>query len=187
MRVAPPERRSSTVETPEGLVVSIPVRRNILVILLLSAWLTGWAFAEVSLARELFLGRDDAPSLFLGAGLIAWTIGGGLALYGWCWMLKGREVLVLRSDALVSRRAVWALGRTKEYDVQHVKNLRVAPLSWSPYDPSGAMQFWGMAGGPIAFDYGAQTVRMAIGVDEAEARVIVKELKSRHTFPEEAA
>jgi hypothetical protein len=46
------------------------------------------------------------------------------------------------------------------------------------------MQFWGIGGGPIAFDYGSQTVRIGSGLDEAEAREIVKELRSRHAFSE---
>jgi hypothetical protein len=46
------------------------------------------------------------------------------------------------------------------------------------------MQCWGPGGGRFAFDYGAQTVRLAGGIDEAEAREIVGELKSRHPFAE---
>jgi len=44
----------------------------------------------------------------------------------------------------------------------------------------------GIGGGPIAFDYGFKTVRLGSGVQDAEAREIVKELRSRYTFPETA-
>jgi hypothetical protein len=72
-----------------------------------------------------------------------------------------------------------------EYDLQKVSNLRVTASwsrpEWSPMQPRGNVA------GPIAFDYGSKTVRFAASVDEAEAREIVGELKSQHTFPEVAA
>jgi hypothetical protein len=186
MKIAPPARRSSSRQTPEGLEISIPAKRNIFILLFLAAWLVGWGVGEVSAARELLFGRADTPVLFLGGWLIAWTLGGGVALYTWLWTLKGREMVILRPDTIVSKSDLWGLGRSKEYDLQHTKNLRVAPISWNPHDWGAAMQFWGIGGGPIAFDYGSQTVRIGSGLDEAEAREIVKELRSRHAFPEMA-
>lgn len=44
------------------------------------------------------------------------------------------------------------------------------------------MQFWGIGGGPIAFDYGSGTVRFGNSLDEAEAREVVRELKARYSF-----
>ena len=121
MKIAPPDRRSSSRQTPEGLEVSIPAKRNIFLMLFLAAWLVGWAFGEIFAARELLLGKHDASDLFLGAWLVAWTLGGGFALYTWLWMLNGRELVVLRPDVLVSRRDLWGFGRSREYDLQHAR------------------------------------------------------------------
>jgi hypothetical protein len=41
---------------------------------------------------------------------------------------------------------------------------------------------WGMSGGLIAFDYGAQTFRFGAGVDEAEAKHILEKITAR--FPQ---
>jgi len=183
MRITPPTRRSSSRQTSDGVQISLPAKRNIFLMLFLAAWLVGWCFGEVFATRELLFGRNEEPILFLGAWLVGWTIGGGFALYSWCWMLRGREVIALRTDTLVTRRDLWGLGRSREYDLLHVKNLRVAPMTWNPYDWSGGMQFWGLGGGPIAFDYGSRTVRFGSGLDEPEAREIVQELRSRHAFP----
>jgi hypothetical protein len=169
MRIAPAERRSSSSHTADGLEISIPAKRNVFLFLFLSAWLAGWASGEFSAARQLLSTASHALDLFLAAWLVAWTLGGGFALYTWYWMLAGRELVLLRADALVSRRQLWGLGRSNEYDLQHVKNLRVAPMSWSSHDWTATMQFWGIGGGPMAFDYGSQTVRLAAGLDEAEA------------------
>lgn len=187
MRVTPPGRRSSSRDTTGGLEISIPAKRNIFTLVFLSAWLVGWGFGEVFATRELLFGSLHTPDLFLGAWLIAWTAGGAFAIYGWLWMINGREVVVLRADALVVKRNLWALRTSREYDLHHTKNLRVAPASWNPYEWSGAMLFWGVGAGPIAFDYGSRTVRIGSGLEESEARDIVGELKSRHSFGEATA
>lgn len=183
MRVTPPLPRSTVRRVNEGLEIVIPAKRNPFLMLFLTAWLVGWCFGEVFAIRELLIGHDNAPDLFLIAWLVMWTVGGALALYTWLWMARGFEVILLRPDVLTIRRDVLGLGRTKEYDLSHVSNLRVAPGTWNPYDWTGAMQFWGIGGGPVAFDYGSRTFRFAASVDEAEARKIVNELKNQHSFP----
>ena len=187
MRVAPSERQSTVSQTPEGLLISIPSRRNIFLVLFLCLWLVGWGFGEIAACRELFDPQKNTADLFLAVWLTGWTLGGGAALYILSWMLAGREVVALRPDALVNRRILWGFDRAREYDLPQVKNLRVAPLVWNPSDWNGALQFWGIGGGPIAFDYGAKTIRIASGIDEAEARLIVNELKSRYPFPDAAS
>ena len=154
--------------------------------LFLTAWLAGWAFGETFAIRELFSSEGDAPKLFLGAWLVMWTVGGGVACYTWLWMARGLEIILLRGDVLALRREVLGVGRTREFDLSHVTNLRVAPATWNPTDWSSAMQFWGIGGGLVAFDYGSQTFRFASSVDEAEARDIVNQLKARHSFRQSA-
>ena len=63
-----------------------------------------------------------------------------------------------------------------------LESINEAPAAWNPYDWSGAMQFWGIGGGPIAFDYGSRTFRFGASVDEAEARDIVNQLRAQHSF-----
>ena len=58
----------------------------------------------------------------------------------------------------------------------------VVTPSFNPFDFASALQFWGIGGGLIAFDYGAKTFRFGAGVEEAEAQGIVTRLKSRHAF-----
>jgi hypothetical protein len=158
-----------------------------LIVAFLAVWLVGWAFGEISAVRNLLRGGVNALDAFMGVWLVAWTIGGGVTLYLWLWMLKGQEHLLLRADALVVKRKLWEIGRTREYDLQHIKNLRVAPRTGYPYEWSSGLPLWGIGGGSVAFDYGSQTVRVAASVDEAEAREIIRELKAQHSFADSAA
>ena len=152
--------------------------------LFLSAWLVGWGFGEVMVSRELLFGDADAPDLFLSVWLIMWTLGGGVAIYAWLRMLAGTELVLLGRGVLTIKEELFGVGRSNEYDLAHVKHLRIEPLSLFPADMGAALRFWGIGGGPIAFDYGSKTLRFGAGLDDAEARDVVRELRERHSFPE---
>jgi hypothetical protein len=182
MKVIPPGRRSAARDTAAGLEIVIPSKKNPLLLLFLAAWLVGWAFAEVTVIRELMTERAKEGTLFIAAWLLMWTVGGGFAIYTMSWSLVGKEILRVEPGALSVRRDVLGFGRTKEYDLDQVKNLRVASQAADPFGWGAGMRLWGMDGGTIAFDYGAKTFHFAAGVDEAEGRQILDELSSRHPF-----
>jgi hypothetical protein len=72
-------------------------------------------------------------------------------------------------------------GRSREYDLTNVKNLRIArsPLN-SNYGWNSPSQ--SMLGGTIVFDYGSKTFHFGGGLDEAEASQLIERLKSRYPF-----
>jgi hypothetical protein len=117
--------------------------------LFLSAWLVGWAFGEVFTAREVVSGRAREGTLFLVAWLVAWTVGGGWAIYTWIRMAAGKEIVLLSPATLTVRRDTLGLGRTHEYDLAYVKNLRVAPDANDPFGLGGGLRSWGLGGGPL--------------------------------------
>ena len=63
-----------------------------------------------------------------------------------------------------------------------------APMRSRMFEQGGAIgsifsdPYQGMFSGTIAFDYGARTVRLGSGIDEAEAHMIIESLRMR--FPE---
>ena len=182
MKVVPPTRRSTVRDTPEGLEIVIPAKRNAFLLLFVSAWLVGWAMGEIMVVRQLLLGESEAPNLFLFAWLIMWTIGGGWALYTLLWNAIGKEILRLGPGVLATKHDVLGFGRTREYDLSHVKNLRVSPHVHDPFGWSAGMRSWGSGGGVVAFDYGSKTFRFGSAIDEAEGFQVVEELKARHSF-----
>jgi hypothetical protein len=71
------------------------------------------------------LGQPKGGALFLTGWLGAWTVGGGLAIYFWLWMIAGHEVVTLTPTLLGLRRDVLGFGRSRDYDLLSVKNLSV--------------------------------------------------------------
>ena len=182
-RVAVPTAKASVSDTPEGLVINIPAAKSWWAILFIGFWLCGWAFGEFGAIHQLASGRMSASgvSLFLFGWLGAWTVGGFVAVSFWLWNVTGHEIVLLTPASLAIRRDILGLGRSREYDLPSVKNLRIdrTPMNsgfgWSSSSRS-------IFGGAIAFDYGAKTFRFGGAVDEAEASHLIELLKSRYPF-----
>jgi hypothetical protein len=182
-KVSPPKDRSTISDTAAGVLVATPARKSWFILLFMPVWLIGWAVGGVSAASELLSTNAMAgeQQLFLIAWLALWTVFGLLALVLFLWTLIGIEAITVGSQSVTIRRYVLGLGPTREYDLSHIRRLRVASDSFNFFDPRMALRFWGLGGGPIAFDYGSATIRFGGGVDEAEANRIVATIINR--FP----
>jgi len=183
MLMSPLARRSTVWERPDGLEVRVPAHRNLFVIFLLAAWLAAWASGSVGASTTPFAG-PEAPKAFLLVWLLTWMLAGAFAACTCLWMLGGRERIVLSAQKLRVGREVFGLAWTREYDLSLVKNFRVSTTASGLLAWSASARLWGLGGGPIAFDYGTRTVRMAASIDEPEATQIVNELKARQSFGE---
>jgi hypothetical protein len=180
-KVAVPARRSILVNTSNGMEFVIPTKKNWFLIFFLGFWMCGWVFGELSAIKELFV-TDNGIKLFMIVWLGGWTIGGIFAGFFWLWTFRGKEHIILRPDALITKREVFNIGQTREYEIANIRNLRIAPLHFNPFNFSSSMQIWGFGGGLIAFDYGAKTYRFGNGLDESEASDIVNQLQAQHNF-----
>ena len=174
--------RYSLEQTAEGLRVTIPARRNWFVLLFLLVWFAGWLFGEVTVSNQVIHPvRNEPDRLFLVVWLLAWTIGGAFAIAAAAWQLAGREVITFDSATLSHRVEAFGIGRTRTFRLADVRRLRATEWSNSPFS-NQRMWFppvFGGGYGPLAFDYGARTFRIAPGLDEAEANMLVQELKGR--------
>jgi hypothetical protein len=179
--IEPQTARFRSGDTPEGYRVVIPARRNWFVLLFLCAWLAGWVFGEVSALEDLMKGGDKTPVAFLSFWLVGWTLGGAFAAATLLWQLAGREIITLGSGALSYRAEACGIGRTRSFRASEVKDLRSTDYSVSLFtnQRSWFPPVFGSGYGPVAFDYGARTFRVAPSLDEAEAKLLVGELSRR--------
>jgi hypothetical protein len=98
----------------------------------------------------------------------------------WLWSMAGHEIVSLTPTSLTIRRDILGFGRSREYDLPSVKNLRIDNTAVNGRYNQGFSLTPGA--GTIAFDYGAKTFRFGGGVDEAEASHLIELLKSRYPF-----
>ena len=189
-------KRYKVEQTAKETIISIPSRKNWFIILFVGFWLIGWAIGEISVIGILATGiitvlnsgmpeiTKSAPGafggVFLFAWLGAWTVGGAFAIYAWLWQVKGIERISISSPAFVIEKLTPIWKRKKEYHLKDVIALRVSNSSPSIFTMSGSMEFWGISGGRLAFDYGAKTIQFGTGIDEAEAKYLIKDIEKKH-------
>ena len=200
--IQPPKERHTLQDDGTSLHITIPSIKNFFTIIFLGFWLVGWAFGEtmaggkiLASLRTFFIHQPveinstltnelSGMNLFMLVWLILWTAGGLFALYTFFWQLAGEEIIEISFNSIGIQKAILSLGRLKEYSAAHIKDLRVShsAMAFDLHGWSSAASFWGMAGGFIAFDYGAKTIRFGAGVDEAEAKQILEKVVAR--FPQ---
>lgn len=164
--VHPSDMRSRVDEGPEGLSITIPMRRSWWYIAFTPLWVGLWSY--------LFLGiRDGGP--FANPPIssrVFFAIVVAVAAGQWLWELVGRERVTADPVRLTVRRELFGIGPRQEYDASEIARLRVSP------EPVAQGGWRRRRARSVAFDYGARTVRFA-PVDEAEARSIVALLSGR--------
>ena len=159
-------RQLSFEQAEEGMRYALPPRRSAASIIGGAIWLI---FFTVWVTRVPALPRGGV------AFLLPWGVIVPIMFYMWLRQVAGRELVTLALGSLKIQRRVLGTGLTREYDAGRITNLRVAPPVPTWHQPK---RNWGAFDhGMIAFEYGAKTVRFGAGVDEAEAAVIVEEIK----------
>ncbi|MCP4346096.1 MAG: hypothetical protein GY795_11300 [Desulfobacterales bacterium] len=158
--------KASITSTENCTEIVIPSQKKISVILLSAIIFIAWFFTGV------FLIYDSGLSIF---PVIIITYGSAVTLYSLLWNLKGKEIITVTDKELAHKRVILELkiGKTKEYKLNHIKDMRPVNKSLQEAD-------WGFGGGTITFDYGKKTCRLGSGVDETEAKYIINILAEKH-------
>jgi len=139
-----------------------------------------WAYGEVVIINWFLNSDGQTPDAFFVFFACGWSLSGMLAIFIWLWNNKGREIIrISESELKRSREYVW-FSRSKIYQTKHIRNLRVSDFSPSSIEMGGGMEYWGLSGGSITFDYEPGMAKIGLGIDEAEAGHIIEVIKTHY-------
>ena len=114
------------------------------------------------------------------------TLLGAFLLYSLAWQLVGQEVIEATASSLTVSRKLLGTCRTRGYLAQHVKNLRVTSSNMNLDQAVLVLSRLFLSTkdeqGSLAFDYGSATFRFGQGIDEAEAKQVLSEIRQK--FPQ---
>jgi len=172
-----------------SLSIKIPSKKNWFMILFIAVWMGGWIMGETSAINELSSSDNLGINSFMLFWLVGWTIGGLFAIIILLWSLFGQETISIEKGVFSLTKGFLDLGLIKKsYDLNIINKLELNP------EPSGMNSFfgskknigdfWGLTGGRLRFDYGMKTIKFGLGIDEAEARYLINEMK-KHGFYKE--
>jgi len=163
--VQPFASRSTVTEGPEGLRISIPPQRS-LVILFMLAWLGGWTVGGITAGSSLFHRFNFFILFWMGA----WAFGEIFVAYTVLYAIGGRQIILASADTLTIKSEIFGFGFGKSFLVTAMRNLRFEPQT---------IVGRGQRASGIAFDYGARTVMFGSGLDEAEATGLITRIRQR--------
>jgi hypothetical protein len=158
----------------EGQGIDIPAQRPPFVIAFLTVWLLGWTIGGVFAIGQVMTGFNAFLLVWLGG----WALGMVMVLQQLLWLTFGTERLrVLSGDLQVSRRAL-GIGATRLFRGADISDWTLVhtPVWQGRRGMRSPFAFKG-EGGTIRFTYGARSIDLAAGLDDAEARQILGWLK----------
>lgn len=162
-------------ETLDGLGIYNPARRNIVLILFMMLWLTGWSFGEFFALSQILRGGNVVASVFLLVWAAIWTLGGLGALLVLLWNLFGSERLFVAGGMFVHSRGFGPFQRKRAYPVGQVNGFRVDTRGTPATSavPLGTVEY--QAGGRRSF---------GIGMTREEAEASLAAIRRALPFPD---
>lgn len=172
-----PRFRVESVQGREWL--KVPAQGSVFVTLFLLVWLGGWTAGAVTALRTV----ATRPNAFMVFWLCGWALGGLWVALLLSWFLTGSERLSADGHDLEIERRVLGRAFAKRYRGTEVRRLAVhspQTFAWGRRGNFGGSPFfqsdrWGR----VSFEYGARSVYLAGGLDDAEARRVVEWLAAR--------
>lgn len=169
----PPRFQIVTVDGEPRL--RVPARRNLLILLVLVLWLVLWAIGGAGAVASLFR-RFDA---FVAVWLVFWVLGFVAVGLTIAWQLAGAETLSVTAGDLHRRLTLAGWQRHRAYRGTEIAALRAVPQLWAAGPFHASQPLLPFARGSVQFRYGARTVHLVPGLDEAEAALVVEWLAQR--------
>ena len=161
-----------------GEQIRIKAARSWFALPFITLWLLIWSIGGIATMSQL-AGKFD---LFLLVWLCLWAGGCLLAAVTIAWQLGGAEIIRSVGGDLEVGYAMPGRSGRRLFRGSEIGRLRVrggageiVGMMHSAYPPFLS----GQRAGSISFDHGARTHRFAIGLDEAEAAMIVDYLRKR--------
>jgi hypothetical protein len=159
-----------------GELILIPARKFVFAMLFLPVWLTAWTAGGIAAIYQVL----TSFSAFLVLWLCFWAAGWAAAAGTLAWMAFGSETLRATGDDLEVAHHLLGWSRRKVYRGQEIRHLQPAPQPPWPFRFQWQMPLLtGDRMGAVKFDYGARTVHVAGGLDEAEGRAVAELLSVR--------
>jgi len=178
-RYVEPRAARHRVELVDGCEqLRIPVRRNWAFTLFLGFWLALWSVGGVVVIVELI--RHFDPFLLLW--LTFWALGWLFAAATLAALVAGSEVVRVVDGDLELSAGVGFMRRAWRYRGSAIRELRRAEtMGWGPWFARSQPMpiFLRPRTGAVRFDYGADTVYFASGVDGPEGSQIAAWLAKR--------
>jgi hypothetical protein len=162
--------------TSDGEQIRIRPRRQLAAMIFLPIWLVVWGVGGA--VAVLSIPGDISPYTAVWIGF--WALGLVAAAASYAWMLVGSETIRVTGGDLEVTHAGLGLSRRWLYQGAEIRHLQVSVRPAAVSRLGGTVPFTRMdRTGSVKFDYGARTIYLAPGLEDAEGAMIVDRLATQ--------
>lgn len=180
--VKPAEAQHTSFVDGTVLYITVPSPKRLILIISISIFLAVWLFFEFTSITGLIVApTENVDGSLLTLDALIWflftTALSGLLFVGLLWQIRGREVIKVNPAGIEVRKEIFSnLGLSRQYSREYIKDLRISPFIPATFGWRRNLTLYGLVGGFLAFDYGANTIHFGVGADEAEAKQIYQKI-----------
>ncbi|MBA5778824.1 hypothetical protein H2509_16990 [Stappia sp. F7233] len=155
-------------------------RRHLFALPFLIFWLGAWTIGGFSALTRLINGsiEESVGRYFTIFWLGGWAIGWLLVFFTVTWMLFGKEFIIIKSQAIIRYLNLPLLSKRRYYNPLNVSNVRAITQFAGGRRGHLDIPIIGKSEA-VAFDYGSKTVRLGVGLDEAEAESVASAIRDK--------
>lgn len=168
--------KSRILNEGDDTIIQIPSKKNWFILIFAIFWLGGWFFGFKSAFTSLYSNQSETNG-FLIFWLCGWSVFGAVIIFSVLWGLFGKEKLIINSFIIILKKEIFNIGIKKEFEINEIKNINFNEIENSWFSMKNRWVMWGFGPGKIKFDYGMKTYSIGLGVDDAEAKYLVDEIK----------
>ena len=145
--------------------------------IMLSLWLLLWTIGGIIIFLEYFILTDANTKLAIVVWLGFWGYFEFKIFKALLWRKSGIEKIKLRDNKLFYKRDTSGRGKIKVFEFDFIKDLRLTEQKEKGFFESLNNSYWVIAREKISFDYYGKEIKIAIQLDDAEAKQLLKLLK----------
>lgn len=164
-------------QTPERLLVNVLAKGTKKQVNLITGWLIAWTLVGAAVISQIGTAFNEDEKVFVGVFLVFWLYFEFKAYTALRWRKGGVEIIKVAGGRLSYSREIAGKGKVQTFDIKEIKKLHVIDYSGSAFQKSFYNAFWSIGAEMVAFEYYGKEIRMAMQVEENDAKQLVKVLK----------
>jgi hypothetical protein len=143
----------------------------------LVAWILAWLFCGVVIISNAFTAAGSMQIMLIVVSSL-WLYFFVRVLKAYLWRKLGREIIVMRSGKMSLKNAFGQLGKTEEFNYQHIFKLGLVKRDPANFFAFLDDSFWVIGGERIGFNYSGQKIRLGKQLSIKDAELLIRVLES---------
>lgn len=170
--------RAKIKEKDGEFIITIPSKKNLFGLIILTFTLPIYIFIASSILPKFKSINDNSIDQFTLIWLIGSIVFLIIFLFILLWGIFGVERLIFNDRRVMFEKTIFGFGIKKVLMRTKLCNFRFERVFENFYH-ARSLSFWGLGKGKIKFDCAFRTYSFGLGLDDAEARYLAKELNEK--------